>query len=267
MEIKDYQSYNTLMRNGFYDKLFFVDKLFEEWHSILDYGCATGFTCNSLAEIFPDKIIYGYDNNPEMILEAKENMKFDHQMFVSDLNEIKGKIDVLYLSSVIHEVYSYLPQEEIDKFWEYVFKSGFKYIIVRDMMYEDIYKSGRIGMKMIKEYFEKASLVKRKIEENNESKYLEEFEKNFGSIFDIKNLIHFLLKYQYFKSQNWEREVNENYLPLEIKEFKEKCVENKYEILYEDCRTLPYLKHCWKRDFDLTIEEKIHCKFILKLEK
>ncbi|MGA1049083.1 MAG: hypothetical protein ACO3UU_13830, partial [Minisyncoccia bacterium] len=43
-------------------------------------------------------------------------------------------------------------------------------------------------------------------------KSLISFEKVWGSIFkDYRNFIHFLLKYRY--TDNWEREVNENYLP------------------------------------------------------
>lgn len=248
--IKDLNRYTELMKNGFIDKLFWVDKLFSPWNSIVDYGCADGVLCRAIKEVFPDKTVVGYDNDKAMIDKAYADTKTG--IFYTDkLHEVGG--DVLYLSSIIHEVYSYCSAEEIDKFWNHVFNSGYTYIVIRDMVYdEDIQRASNVNDVM---------KVHTWAKKTNNEKYLKEFERFWGRITEYKTLIHFLLKFKY--QIGWEREVRENYLPLSVQHLYELIPAN-YRIDYAEHYTLPYFKHEWEQEIGLYVDEKIHSKFIIK---
>jgi hypothetical protein len=251
--IQDLNRYTELMKNGFMDKLFWVDKLFEDWNSIVDYGSADGTLAKAINDIFPDKKVIGYDNSEEMVGKAYEQLGLDRKniMFTTDLMSAKG--DVLYLSSIIHEVYSYCSAEQIDAFWKYVFDGKFKYIIIRDMIYdEDIQRASHVNQVM---------KVHTWANKTSNEKYLKEFERLWGRITEYKNLVHFLLKFKY--QIGWEREVRENYLPLSIQHLYE-LIPPTYRIEFAEHYTLPYFKHEWEKEMDLYIDEKIHSKFIIK---
>ena len=164
---------------------------------------------------------------------------------------------VLILSSVIHEVYSYGTEESVRVFWDRVIHSGFHYICVRDMMYsEDMDRqtnpltSHRYGL----EKLTKAPL----------NTCLKEFEEKWGSINNNKNLIHFLLKYRW--QINWERELNENYFPIEFHLFLSKF-ESMYNQTYLERFRVPFLEDCWKKDFDITVNDYTHIKAIFERKK
>ena len=258
-QIQNFDAYIKLMRNGNYDKLFFVDKLFGEWETFLDFGCADGSQTLAIAEVFTDKQIIGYDPDEKMIQLAKENLlksNLKNVSFTSNLEAtLKKKIDILFLSSIIHEVYSYQSAESIDKFWNMVFENEFKYIVIRDMVYdEQLERRSDVNKVRKVMYYCKSKNISNK---------LKEFERAHGSIDNYKNLIHFLLKYLYTDTQNWPREVHENYFKLSIQKFYELIPQN-YRIQYEESCTLPFLKHKWEEDFGFFVNEKIHSKFILK---
>lgn len=281
--ISNYNVYTQLMKNGFYDKLFFADKLLYDWKSILDFGCADGFLTRMIAEAFPHKKVYGYDADSGMIHTASvksdfgsehfpgahSNVKFyyDLEKMKKDIrverqiDELKGRkvdneaplIDVIFLSSLLHEVYSYSTPDQIASFWKFVFDSGFKYIVIRDMMPEvdsDAQTPVHLEEGVLK-YCERESMTS----------HLRQFEKHFGTIGNYKNCLHFMLKYKYV--DNWEREVTENYFSLGANDFK-KMIPPDYRIEHEEHFTLPYCKWQWETDFDSFVDEKIHSKFILR---
>ena len=90
---------------------------------------------------------------------------------------------------------------------------------------------------------------------------IREFESVHGSICDNYNLIHFLLKYRY--TENWNREVHENYLPLSVEDIAGK-VDAHYELIYFDHYILPFLANIVQVDFDITIKDYTHIKFIYR---
>ena len=83
----------------------------------------------------------------------------------------------------------------------------------------------------------------------------------------VWNLIHFLLKYRY--TDNWEREVRENYLPVSVEEIMGKITEHKaaYRLIYFDHYILPYIARTVKKDFDITLKDYTHVKFIYELRQ
>lgn len=260
--IADYNRYTTLMRNGFYDKLFFVDKIFGEWKTLLDFGCGDGFLTKMIAEIFPDKDIIGFDIDDDMISAARmsgsspDNVHFHGQ-------ELRFQnYDILNLSSVIHEVYSYGDNEKIKNFWNFVFElGGFKYIVIRDMLYSD---RAAEGLRLSAAKF--LPDIRKWCERNHYKGELSHFEELHGSLSYPRSLVHFLLKYLYMSSPNWNRELKEDYLSLSIEALSQK-IPDRYRVTHRHLYTLPYLQHKWREDFgkDFPVNIYTHSQLILEI--
>lgn len=91
---------------------------------------------------------------------------------------------------------------------------------------------------------------------------MEDFTNIWGPISSQKKLIHFLMKYRYVS--NWEREVSENYLPLNIEDLIAK-VSEKYRAVYQKHYVLPFLQEQVEKDFGIVLEDPTHVQLILKL--
>ena len=265
--------YNDNMRKGMEDKLFFLDNMDiskGKSYIFVDFGCADGILINTLYGIMEDAGInayyIGYDISETMIDLAKTN--FSHNasnvLFTTDWDKVAEKVSnfssmesVLILSSVIHEVYSYSKYpSDITLFWERVLNTGFKYICVRDMMCsEDANREDKDLFWILKEHIPFAT---------TKSRLLREFEAIWGSTTNVKNLMHFLLKYRWVI--NWEREVEENYFPIYVSEFLEKFNE-KYNLNYFNRFRVPFLDKRWKEDFDVELNDNTHIKAIFEIKK
>ena len=188
------------------DKMFFIDKIFEPIDTIVDFGCANGELIKMLQYYFDEYSYVGYDISEKMVLAAKENVP--GAVFCSDWDSISIPFDrsLLNISSVIHEVYSYCAPDEIALFWSRVFESGFRYITIRDMMLSQSClntPAGESDLGMIRS-------------NRQYLRHFEDFESIWGRIKTEKQMVHYLLKYSY--TQNWEREVREDYLGLTLEE-------------------------------------------------
>ena len=268
---KSIASYNNAMSKNIDDKLFFIDFLPKSSMLVVDFGCADGTLITKMYELCNERcagtlIKYiGFDISEEMINLAKTKFNYctNRVSFTNDWKEVETELlsytgyKVLILSSVIHEVYSYGTEESVRIFWDRVIHSGFHYICVRDMMYsEDMNRqtnplaSHRYGL----EKLTKAPL----------NTYLKEFEEKWGSINNNKNLIHFLLKYRW--QINWQRELNENYFPIELNIFLSKF-KYMYNQTYLERFRVPFLEECWKKDFDITVDDYTHIKAIFERKK
>lgn len=253
--VKDYVHYTNLMRNGFYDKLFWIDKLFDKWESLLDYGCADGFQTKLIGKIFRDKHIVGYDDSKRMVDMAMfSGEKLENVSFTNNFEPA----DVVFLSSVIHEIYNYMTPVEIEGFWKQVFEGAGKYIIIRDMIYDaDSLFDLSVRRKQV------LSSLEKYCDDKQHTGELQRFISVYGPMNAPHNLMHFLLKYSYIDSPNWKREIYENYIKLSLQEFK-KLVPKSWEIIYLDNNCLPFFKHKWKEDLGLNLDIKTHSKIILK---
>jgi hypothetical protein len=240
------------MQKSMKDKLFFIDYI-KDAEYFVDYGCADGTLMEITKRHMPNVKLHGIDMSYEMVTRAKQKLT-DVEFTCSNMPYIDKKFEynkaALNLSSVIHEVYSYSSKEQIEEFWKYVNNSGYKYIIIRDMIsnidYEDAKTSDIEKIRNKKQY---------------ESK-LNEFENIWGTIDNQRNLIHFLLKYRY--DANWDREVRENYIPLSDMSLLSELDLYKYNIIFSDEFTLPFLKETVKKDFNIDIEDITHIKLVLK---
>ena len=258
-EISDIQSYIDGMGMTYQDKLFFLNKINPD--VIVDFGCANGFILSKIKQLYPNIKLIGYDMDDDMLKNAKKLLNDDTFLssnWESVSNELKKyKKPALLLSSVIHEVYSYSNSNSIKSFWEkQVFNGNFKWICIRDMI-----PSVKMDKHAEKLFREDVFKVKTKVDK----KYLDSFEKKWGIIDDhYRTFIHFLLKYKYI--ENWEREVNENYLPISLETLLKK-IPSSYKIKYKESFILPYLKSQIKDDFGISIEYNTHLKMIIENTK
>ena len=249
-QISDLSGYLYRMQKTMIDKMFFIDKIFEPIECIVDFGCANGELIKMLQYFFDEYRYIGYDLSDKMIAEAKKNVP--KARFYTDWDSIDADFEhsLLNISSVIHEVYSYCPDEEIELFWHRVFDSGFRYITIRDMMVsEDTERpASEHDLRCVRSH-------------NGFSTQLSDYEGVWGNIRTEKQLIHYLLKYSY--TQNWEREVRENYLGLSAERLLKRIPDN-YHITYKEHYTLPYIAWQVKRDFGIELKTPTHIKLVLE---
>lgn len=253
MEISDMPIYLARMQRCLFDKMFFIDKLFEPVSFVVDYGCADGSLIQALRSITDDYQCVGYDISEEMIRLARSGQP--DVFFTADWSEIgvpPGRT-MLNLSSVIHEVYSYGTGADIALFWDRVFQSGFRYIAVRDMMFAD----RDDGMSDAKD----AAVLR---EQKSLSGLLSDFESVWGPVTRKKNLAHFLLKYKYV--ENWDRELHENYFPLSLEEFTGR-IPDRYRVTYLEHCPLPFLAWQIRKDLGIELTVPTHLKLMLELKQ
>ncbi len=257
--ISDIQSYIDGMGMSFSDKMFFIDKV--NFDVIVDFGCADGSFLSKVSKANPRAKLIGYDLDQTMLSKAKSVLG-NNATLTSNWNEVVSEIQrykspLLNLSSVIHEVYSYSNSNTIKFFWEkQVFGGDFKFISIRDMI-----PSSKIDKNEINEFKEDVKKV-RKI---SDQRFLKSFEDKWGSINDnYRTFMHYLLKYKYI--ENWDREVNENYLPVSLETLKSK-IPSSYKVSFEEDFILPFLQRQVTNDFGVSITHSTHTKLVLKNTK
>jgi hypothetical protein len=254
--IANIEVYNRNMEASYPDKLFFMDIINPD--VVVDFGCADGTILSKMREKNPNVKLIGYDLSRAMLDKAKSKLGPD--AFLTDSwEEVQSELSsyskpALVLSSVIHEVYSYSLPREVKKFWENrVFGGDFKWIVIRDMI-----PSVEMGRKESTEFQDDVDKVKAKADPT----YLKSYEENWDDIgSSYKFLAHFLLKYKF--TDNWAREVAENYLPLSLETLYKKIPPG-YEIIFKDNFVLPYLKKEVKKDFGVDIKHTTHAKMIIE---
>lgn len=253
--IQNYSVYNEGMKKSLLDKIFFMDKI--DARVIVDYGCADGTLIHFLYTLFPEYQYIGYDIDDEMLEQARS--KFNHDdtvgsvMFTSDWEEVKryskSGVSAVLLSSVIHEVYAYGTRRDVDVMWSRIFSDDFDYIVIRDMV-PSISMDKKSDINDVKNVMRKAN-----------AGHLRDFEQVWGSIEQNKNLIHYLLKYRY--TDNWNREVRENYFPINREELLS-SIPDEYDIEFHEHFILPYLRNVVKHDFNINLKDATHLKLILE---
>ena len=257
----DLSSYNENMAKGIEDKLFFLNHLDKnDEYIFVDFGCADGTLITTMFELFikegcNNNEYIGYDISETMIDFAKTKFSYptNSVLFTSSWGDVDKKLlfskkkKVLILSSVIHEVYSYGTEKDIELFWNRVQYSDFDYVCIRDMIpSRDIDRETP---------FESYNYI---YEWYSDMYQLKDFENKWGKITNNKNYVHFLLKYRW--EINWERELNENYFPIYINDLIEHM--KGFNIDYLERFRVPFLEDCWMEKFGITIEDYTHVKAI-----
>jgi hypothetical protein len=225
---------------------------------IVDFGCADGSFLEEISKAKPGIKLIGYDLDHTMLQKASSKLG-KKAIFTNNWREVVrhttgSKNPILNLSSVIHEVYSYSRPNVVSKFWtDQVFENDFKYITIRDMI-----PSLEIDKREINDFKDDV----KKVRTSSDRFYLNSFEKKWGDINDnYRTFVHYLMKYRFV--DNWDREVNENYLPVSLETVKSK-IPSTYKIIYEKNFLLPFLKQQIKKDFNVELTHSTHTKMVIK---
>jgi hypothetical protein len=198
----------------------------------------------------PDLKVYAYDNDPEMAKNATKEVPILMRWEQVGDKLLDAKAPTLVISSVLHEVMHYGSRKDIGEFWDKVLNSGFKFIVIRDMVpSRGIDRTANIND------------IKKVYHKFHGTKALNDFERAWGSIENNRNLVHFLLKYRYLEP-NWEREVRENYIPVTREELLAK-VPGEYDVLFHEHYVLPYIWTTVKTDMGIELKDPTHLKLIL----
>ena len=242
--IKDYKHYTSEMLKSAYDKLGFVDKIFEPVEVVVDFGCADGAISEIIKLFYPNALVVGYDL-PEVV-ELNDSGETVH--YTSSLDEVRtiinGKTSLLVLNSVVHEIYNY--ERDPQAFLQFLFNMGFNYIWIRDLYIRQNYlptdpKFVEVVNRLYNEYGDQ----------------VRDFAQIYGSIRDSKNFLHFLMKYKYV--QNWDREVKEDYTLFGTNHDELKCQldESGYVVVKQSLYSLPYTRNLIREEFGLELARNL----------
>ena len=268
--MQDITGYNARMSSSILDKLFFMKHIdVNDVDTLVDFGCANAElfkqlpyswtkSQNNISINFRSPVKnhwkkIGIDNSEEMLNLAKQN--FPEAFYIKSFEELQNvKLNnaILNLSSVIHEIYSYYTLEEIENFWEKVFKSNFKYIVIRDMMVTN--ESNRIITNR-----EKNILIQ--YNKNDPLKMYDDFHRYYPEM-RVRDMLHFMQKNRYI--DNWDRECKENYFPITLEYLLSLVPKSAYVVAYLNTYCLPYVRDRIKDDFYYNVHDTTHVQLILK---
>ena len=266
--INNIEIYNTRMDKSIDDKLWFLRQEMKDVGVFIDFGCANGNMLRHMYYQDPSKVYIGYDNNPEMLSIAKEYCKDTSVKFINNFDYIRKFINqacpekkvCLILSSVLHEVYSYSKDEnEISSFWKGIKEDLYPdYIAIRDMTWGVNYEVYTPREEQLK-HLECCYKVTKFADQNQ----INDFEKVIGRkvTSSPKDITHFLLKYKYV--ENWDREVQENYLSYEVDDIIS-ILCDKYKITHNKKYCLPYFYEQFIIDFGIYFMGNTHYNLLLK---
>jgi hypothetical protein len=270
MNQEQLDKYNASMEKGLLDKMFFNEHI-PHYDLLVDFGCANGALIKAAYPYDSEATYIGYDISDQMLGEASSNVgKKANIIWTSDFGVVQkavnqcnkaGKISLLVLNSVLHEVYSYSGPKEYRHFWSQAFRTGFTYISVRDMMMRQKNYDKKIPQSDLETILDKMMTL-----DHGEEK-VSSFEDIYGEINSEGKLIHLLLKWNFWS--NWDREVHEHYLGIYIDEFFKKMnkVSNRvYKPVHYNEFVLSYLRNWVKEQIGYEIKSPTHVKILLKAE-
>lgn len=196
------QCYLDRMRVGMYDKCWFLANIDTDVDTIIDFGCADGSLFRFLETMYPDRFIYVGIENEQHFLDKCPHIPGRTSYFRS-IYEVKNNIDwtkaILVMNSVCHEIYSYVDKTEVQCIIAYAGSKNIRHIAIRDMFFRTKY--GIDANKWLE----------------MDNAFAEKYPKQYA---DNKNVCgrgegwrdwrELSLKYTY--TENWDREVKEQYL-------------------------------------------------------
>lgn len=251
-EIANPKTYLERMSKPLQEKLKIASFIPKGTKSLLDVGCADGTMTLALAEMYPEIEFVGLDLNESFIAIAQakigklRNIRFETG-FLRERLATPERFEVVLFCSVLHEFFSYgegtstVVKALADA--HEILKPGGT-LIIRDMILYDYAEQAELWIPEMKE---------KVLKKEGMFRFLADFEKYFGEIKSVKELNHFLLKYMY--TDNWEREVRENYVPISFEKYDQIFRLLGMSVLFQRSSTIPYLKEKWVKDFDFSAAE------------
>lgn len=263
VDIANSDIYLSNMAKSFPDKAWFVGYVDPEVDVIVDFGGGSGEFCEYVKaklERNGRNVRFVVVDNNEAFAAAARLRGFSTYSSLGEMLS-SGEVDLgsalLVMSSVIHEVYSYAESPaDIGGFWNDIGRCGFRQIAIRDMSlnYKNFTNVPAEDICWIYEHvFKDFSL---EIKGAKIAELLADFEAEWGPLCDpaskkvnVKNLVHFLIKYRYV--ENWDRELHENYLPVTQDKLESILSGMGYAFVKKDSTKLPFYAKTWAKDFKL----------------
>lgn len=264
-DIVDINTYLRSMSTTLLDKVWWIDKIPNDINTIVDFGCAKADLAVLINRIMPNKFHYvGIEESRIMAHLARDNLNsyasdtcswqvLPSLSAASKSNNFRNS--VLVLNSVLHEVFTYKSESEIQSLMSQIRNLGFRRIAIRDMYPSDVDIGDSID----------ASLAILSSSYNDLWHDYREFRKwtKIAGVEDDEDtwLPEFLLKYRY--RANWEREKQEKYLwdiPAKLAQYG---LLDKYEIGFENKFYIPFIRDKIKEDFGIDWNYPTHIKLLL----
>lgn len=249
------------MAKSFPDKAWFVKYVRPDVDTMVDFGGGAGDFCDFAAGRFrrPMRFVI-IDNNPEFAMQAESKGYETYESFdeFRRFSNCDPSRTVLNMSSVIHEVYSYADEfwDDVGVFWTDLARCGFAQVAIRDMSLSESDYRGvpeKAAVWVCENVLRDGGLDIKGVPL---AELLSDFEEQWGAVddpatgkVDVKNLIHFLIKYRYV--ENWDREVRENYLPVSQDRLQSLLRGAGYSLEHKESSRLPYYARQWAKDFKL----------------
>lgn len=258
--IKNYYSYNAQMNKSMKDKLFFVgNPKIQDSKLFLDYGSADGATLQHMKKAGVNAYLVGFDIDPDMnVVAKKKNPDID---FFDKLPTVpKQKNASIIMSSIWHEIYSYMkPQEITQAMKDLKEKVNPKYIIIRDMVPPEL---SNINLN-------KAKSLAKAINSSTDPNHVQVRNDLFqdGKAKTAKDVAMFILKYRYLNQGNWDRESKQDYLSCNIEKIMKNLKDAGFIPKLESYKTkkLDYINDKTKKTFGVEYPFDTHYYAIIKL--
>lgn len=267
--VANHNVYVNRMSKSIEDKTDYILQYGKDVTLFVDFGCADGALIEYLA-LHPDinsaALFLGYDEDKEMILDAKSNHQLSNISLSSNWEYVlraidyhkrmkQGKIAVIF-SSVVHEILNYKGEVS---FMDIIrdLGSNVDYIFIRDMFDANTY-SYRVPLEFLNKVFAEPEL---------EDMWVDYVQKKSDS-FQFRTFIHyeefldFLLKIDY--KDNWDREVNEWYLGFNPDLVHYLTRDEKYYTAFQQIYTLPFFKEKIQKRFGFDLRVPTHIKLVLR---
>lgn len=225
------------------EKLFFVDVLGKNFFAnkiIIDFGCGDGEVLSYIAKhcYCEGSAFCAIDQSARMLALAEDKIDFKNITFAKSLKDviIDENSEVVFIaSSVLHE----LDNTDKKMVCEFI-RDRADYVIVRDMCITNPYSSSMPNNDLLSEIILGAN-----------TKMLAEFIKVWGS--SVKSLLHFLLKYTYV--ENWETEIEENYLSVQWTYVGYLEKQHNFEVIYDNSYIQNWRADRVEKDFGIKLSD------------
>ena len=258
-EIKDYSIYLKRMSSVEDEKMFWFEQVADSVDTIIDFGASDGTLIDWIqARKKKEYHFIAVENDAQF----QSMLKLKGIETIAEINQIKkGKIDwdrtAIVLSSVIHEIFSYLHYGEAMHLLVQIKSLGAKYLCIRDMVFDLCEKDSFHIADQI--------TINQFCDQMKKSQYQKAFESYcgyWGAVGNAYQIKHFLMKYKY--QENWDRELKEWYLPLSSQEYCAIFAGDGYQIDFCNVYTNSYLKQIIGEDFAIDLTYPTHIQLITK---
>lgn len=250
--MRDFTVYYKAMSQNIYEKIDFVleELKTSDYKKVIDFGCADGQILRELAEHFPQIQFIGYDINNEIIKLNIKNNPFENINYVSqNITDYYDNTTLVIFSSVLHEIFSFLPQDEIKYILDETAKV--KAVAIRDMYflkysgYDNTEKSKSFYLNNINDIMFQDFIKQNAINKNN---------------INPNYVAEFLMKKRYIT--NWKEELLEYYFATPYSIIEKKYINANFILIFKKLYMNEYLSKEIPNLKDFT--KTTHMKLIFK---